>query len=104
MKQGLASEASDEIDVEIGDAGGAEALEIAEDGSAIVQAAAGMGFAINEGLHTEADAIDACLSKCSECRIGDLRGGAFDRNFSAGDEVEFCAESSEEALDQVRLK
>ena len=55
-----------------------------------------MGFAIDEGLNTEADAIDAGLASAARVALGDLARGALDRDLGIDSTDEFARNSSEE--------
>ncbi len=94
----LASEASQQIDVEVGDADLAQALQIAEDIGAGVQASADGALAVEEALDAEADAVDAAFGKGLQGLIGELSGSAFDGDFGVGGEYEFLADGAEDGV------
>ena len=100
--EGLPGEAGDQVEIEVGDSSGAEALEVVEHDRPAVQAAALMRFAIDEGLNAEADAIDAGLGERVEGGIGELAGSALDRDLGIGLDGEFGANGGKEPRDQVR--
>ncbi len=50
-------QAADEVEVDVGDAGGAEAGYLVEADALGVETADGGGLAVDEGLHSERDAV-----------------------------------------------
>ena len=95
--EGLPGEAGEQIEVDVGDACGAEAGEVVEDDGAGVEAAGGGGFLVDEGLYAEGDAVDAGGGEGGEGFVGDLAGGALDGDFGVGGEAEVGAHGGEEA-------
>jgi len=53
-----------------------------------VEAATDLGFAIDEGLDAEADALDAALNKGLQRVVGDLAGSTFDVDLGCGIEAD----------------
>jgi len=99
---GLAGEAGDEVAVDVGDTGMAQAGEVVQDNGAGVEAAADLRFAVNEGLDAEADAVDSDGLEGGEGVVGDLAGGALDGDFRVGMDLELMAHGLEEALEMLR--
>ncbi len=69
-----------------------------------MEAAALLGFAINEGLNAEADSIDACLGQRIEGCVGYLAGSALDGDLGIGLDRELRADGGEKLRNQIRLK
>ena len=90
-------QAGDEINIEIGDAGGAQANNFFEDDGAGVQAADGAGFGVDKGLHPEADTVHAAAQQQVD-NLGRKRAGsAFDSDFGIGSDFEIFAQAIEDA-------
>jgi len=95
----LAGEAGDEVAVDVGDTGMAQAGEVVQDNGAGVESAADLRFAVDEGLDAEADAVDADGLEGGEGVVGDLTGGTFDGDFGVGMDRKLVAHGGEEALE-----
>jgi hypothetical protein len=98
---GLAGQSDDEVDVHAGNAGVADAFNVAQGDFPGVKAAGVLGFGIDEGLHAEAYPVDAALDHGCEGRVVELAGSALDGDFSVGQRDEFPAYREEEALDET---
>ncbi len=85
-------EAGDEVEVEVGEAGGAGALQVGEHGGAGMEAADGAGLGVVEGLHAEAEAVDAGGDEGVERRGREGAGGDLDGVFEIGGELEVFAD------------
>jgi len=81
--EGLAGKAGDEVEVDVGDSGGAQPGEVVEDDGAAVKAAGLAGFPVDKGLDAEADAVDAGADESGKGSIRQLAGGALDGDFGA---------------------
>ena len=66
-----------------------------------MEAATDLGFAIDEGLDAEADALDAALNKGLQRVVGDLAGSTFDVDLGCGIEAEFGVHGSKQLPNQV---
>ena len=58
----------------------AQAADVVEGHGAGMQASHGAGFLIDEGLHAERDAIDACAEQRGQDFLGERAGRDFDRD------------------------
>jgi hypothetical protein len=67
--EGLAGQARDEVEVDVGDSSSAEAAEVLEDHGAIMEAAGLAGFPVDEGLNSKADAIYADTDEGGKRRV-----------------------------------
>ena len=88
---GLAGEAGDEVDIDVGEAGRAQQVHFAGHRGGGVAAAGAPDFEIDEGLHAERDAVDAALRPRARGFGGEGAGRGLDGGFGpgpAGDGVE----------------
>ena len=74
-------QAGDEVEIDIADAGRAEAGDLIEAHLAGVEAADGGGLAVDEGLDAEAHAVEAVALKGFEGFVGELAGSTFKGDF-----------------------
>ena len=103
-RERLAREARDQVDVQVRNPRGAQALQVLEHYSPAVESAALLGFAVDEGLNTEADASDARLGKRCKGRVGNLARGALDGDLGIRFHREFPVNGSEEFGNQIRFE
>ena len=96
---GLVGEAGDEVEREVEDAGAADAVDLVEALAFGVEAADGGGFAVDEALDAEAEAVDAVELEGFEGFGAELVGGALDGDLGVGAEGEVGAEGGEETVD-----
>jgi len=99
--EGLARQAGDEVEVDIGDAGGPETGEVVKDNGAGMKPAALVSFAIDERLNSETDAVDTGAHEGRHGLIRELAGGTFDRDLGVGVDGELGADGSEELVDEI---
>ena len=74
----------DEVETDVGDAGGAEAGDFVEADLRGVEAADGGGFAVDEGLDAERDAVESVMLEGFEGLGGELAGGALEGDLGGG--------------------
>src|SRR5437868_1972103 len=81
---GVAGKSGDESDVVIGDAGCAEDLDFLSDDGGSVAATGAADLGLDEGLYTEADAVDAGIAPGAGFIGSDAAGGGFEGGFGPG--------------------
>jgi hypothetical protein len=99
--KGLAGETGDKVKIDVGKSGCTKSRKVVEDNGAGVEATTLAGFAIDERLDTEADAVDADASEGGHSCIGELPGGAFDGDLSIEINGELGADRFEELVDEI---
>jgi hypothetical protein len=98
----LVRKSGDEVEVEVKDAGGAEASDLAEADLAGVKAADGTALLIVEALDAEADTVEAEGEKGVQGGCGELAGGALDGDLGLGGEGEGFAQGGEDLPEVLR--
>src|SRR5581483_7708887 len=103
-RHALVRQTSNEINVNIVDSSTAQSLDVLQDHRSRVLPAYGRGFLINEGLHTEADAVHADPGQRIQHRLGEGSGSAFDRDLRACLNFELLTQGSENFLEVSRIE
>ena len=77
----LVGQAGNQVDVDVVDAGGTKAIDLAKGNGSRVRAPHSRCFVIHKRLHAETDAVEAKSGKGLQQFVAQLARSAFQRNF-----------------------